>query len=127
MGSQSPNTDMRKINRSAMLRLVAKHGQISRNKLCEYMGLTGAGISRISRDLIDTGMLLETAQEGVSKGAGRRGSDLSLNPDGAYVLGITITANRKSVTLVNFIFSFLLLWEQRHPNKHATTRTPDSN
>ena len=111
MGSQSPNTDMRKINRSAMLRLVAKHGQISRNKLCEYMGLTGAGISRISRDLIDTGMLLETAQEGVSKGAGRRGSDLSLNPDGAYVLGITITANRKSVTLVNCTQQVLGQWD----------------
>ena len=111
MGSQSPNADMRKINRSAMLRHVAKHGQVSRNKLCEYMGLTGAGVSRISRDLIDTGMLLETAQEGVSKGAGRRGSDLSLNPDGAYVLGITITANRKSVTLVNCTQQVLGQWD----------------
>ena len=75
------------------------------------MGLTGAGISRISRDLIDSGMLLETAQESVSKGAGRRGSDLSLNPDGAYVLGITITANRKSVTLVNCTQQVLGQWD----------------
>ena len=111
MGNQSPNTDMRKINRSAMLRHVAKHGHISRNKLCECMGLTGAGISRISRDLINTGMLLETAHESVSKGAGRRGSDLSLNPDGAYVLGITITANRKSVTLVNCTQQVLGQWD----------------
>jgi len=111
MGSQSPNADMRKVNRSAMLRLVAKHGQVSRSELCDYMGLTGAGISRISRDLIDSGMLLETAQESVSKGAGRRGSDLSLNPDGAYVLGITITANRKSVTLVNCTQQVLGQWD----------------
>lgn len=74
-----------------------------RAELCAQTGLTGAGLSRIMRELIDSGLVAEAEPRPRKNSVGRRSVELSIRPEGAYVLGLTITANRKSVVLVDAI------------------------
>ena len=51
--------------------------------------------------MINAGLLIEEPEPTMLGRLGRRRSCLSINPDGAYVFGITIAHNRKSVALLN--------------------------
>lgn len=81
--------------------LFSRQKDMLRSDICAQTGLTAAAVSRISRELIDAGLIKESMpveQKGV---VGRRSAYLSINDDGAFVIGITITANRKLVGLFN--------------------------
>lgn len=93
--------DLRRANRNHVLRLLMYQGPLSRVELSEATGLTGAGISRISRELIDTGLIIEDPPSPRKGGVGRRQAPLRIASTGGYVLGITITVNRKSVALAD--------------------------
>ena len=64
-------------------------------------GLTGAAVSRITRELLEAGLLQETKDSAVKGHLGRRKSSLSINANGACVLGVTITANKLIVALID--------------------------
>ena len=70
---------------------------------CRHVGLTGAGLSRNIQELLNAGLVIEEIESPVTGRLGRRRSLLRLNPDGAYAVGITIAANRKSVALMNAV------------------------
>ena len=93
--------DLRRANRNHVLRLLMYQGPLSRVELSEATGLTGAGISRISRELIDAGLIIEDTPTPKKSGVGRRQAPLRIASTGGYVLGITITVNRKSVALAD--------------------------
>lgn len=96
-------SDLRRQNRDNVLRLLSGRGPLGRLQLCEATGLTGAGISRITRELIEAGLVREgepVAKKGV---VGRRQAPLEINPSGAHVIAATITANRKSVAIANAV------------------------
>ena len=98
-----PVNEIRKNNIRNILVSLRKGITLSRQELCERCGLTGAGLSRNIHKLINAGLLIEEP-ESVNLGRlGRRRSCLSINPKGAYVFGITIAHNRKSVALMNAI------------------------
>ncbi len=85
-------------NRTQLLNLL-RHREMTRSELSAASGLTGAAVSRISRELIDADLVLERKRSDQYAGAGRRGFTLAINPVGAFVVGVTITANRLSVAL----------------------------
>ena len=81
--------------------LLARNGPMLRSELCLATGLTGAGISRIARELIDAGLVRETTSTARNGAVGRKSNRLEIQPDGVFVLGVTLTANRVSVGLFN--------------------------
>lgn len=96
-------SDLRRKNRDNVLRLLSGRGPLGRLQLCEETGLTGAGISRITRELIEADLVREgepVAKKGV---VGRRQAPLEINPSGAHVIAATITANRKSVAIADAV------------------------
>ena len=98
-----PVTEIRKNNIRNILVSLRKGKTLSRQELCEKCELTGAGLSRNIHKLINAGLLIEEPESIILGRLGRRRSCLSINPNGAYVFGITIAHNRKSVALVNAI------------------------
>lgn len=99
--SLNPGHAIRRSNRSNIMNLLYRKGGMLRSDICTELNLTGAAVSRITRELIDAGLVSE-GEPRVQKGIiGRRSSELTINPDGAFVLALTITANRKSAALFN--------------------------
>ena len=103
LGEWRPVNEIRKNNIRNILVNLRKDGVMSRQELCKKCGLTGAGLSRNIHKLINAGLLVEEPEPIIKGRLGRRRSYLSINPDGAYVFGITIAHNRKSVALLNAI------------------------
>ena len=101
LDERRPVNEIQKNNIRNILFNLRKEKLLSRKDLCEKCGLTGAGLSRNIHKLIDAGLVIEELDPVISGRLGRRRSYLSINPDGAYVFGITIAHNRKSVALMN--------------------------
>ncbi len=101
MASSGTMADLRRANRNHLLRLLIYQGPMSRVELSEATGLTGAGISRIVRELIDAGLIVEDPPSPRKGGIGRRQAPLRIASNGGYVLGVTITVNRKSIALAD--------------------------
>ncbi len=92
---------LRRHNRDLVLREIASETSVSRSQIARRTGLTAAAVSRITRELIDAGLVRE-GERIESKGqAGRRNVCLELRDGGAYVLAVALTANVKSVSLSN--------------------------
>ena len=92
---------MRIINRGSVLKAVAAGGTVSRQSLAEQTGLTTAAISRITRQLLNAGMLAEVSSTSTTAGRGRRSSGLKLSDNGAYLVVMVISANRRAVAIAN--------------------------
>lgn len=98
-----PVADIRRENISNILLYLRQFSTVSRQDLCAHSGLTGAGLSRNIHELLQAGLVIEESEEAAKGQLGRRRSLVRLNPDGAYVVGITIAANRKSVVIMNAV------------------------
>ena len=98
-----PVADIRRENISNILLYLRQFPTVSRQDLCAHSGLTGAGLSRNIHELLQAGLVIEESEEAAKGQLGRRRSLVRLNPDGAYVVGITIAANRKSVVIMNAV------------------------
>ncbi|OED38914.1 hypothetical protein AB833_17950 [Chromatiales bacterium (ex Bugula neritina AB1)] len=93
--------DLRKINRESVLKSIARAGAASRLQLAGSTGLTTAAISRITRQLIDVGLLQEIPDSTGTGNRGRRTQPLQLAPNGAWIIAMVISANRRSVAIAN--------------------------
>lgn len=94
-------TELRRRNRDAVIRAIASEASISRSQIARQTGLTGAAVSRITRELIDAGLVHEGESIETKGQVGRRNICLELGDHGAYVLAIALTANVKSVSISN--------------------------
>ncbi|MCK5904134.1 MAG: ROK family transcriptional regulator, partial [Gammaproteobacteria bacterium] len=94
-------TNIRRKNRNTVMREIACCAPVSRSQISKQSGLTGAAISRITRELIDAGLINEGKTIKVKGQVGRRNVRLTLAKNGAFVLGITLTANFQSVSIGN--------------------------
>ena len=99
--NRRPVADLRAGNIRNILIGLRRHEATSRHDLCHYSGLTGAGLSRNIHELLLAGLISEEVETRARGQMGRRRSLLQINPDGAYVICITIAANRKSVAIMN--------------------------
>ena len=95
-----PQESIRGANRAALLRLASNYPDIDRTLMAELAGLTTPAITRISQELISANLLSELGSQ-KSTGRGRKRQSLRLNPNGGYVLGISILAFNTGVTLCN--------------------------
>lgn len=86
-------------NRAAILNTVRQHGIISRVDVSRLTGLSVGAVTGLTRELIQDGLIYEK-QEGDSRG-GRPPILLSLQPGGAYVVGIKLSADQLTFALTN--------------------------
>ena len=91
--------EMRRRNRDIVLREIVSSQSISRTQIAQRTGLTGAAVSRITRELIDAGLIREGETVKVKGQVGRRNIGLEVVGNGAFVLGIALTANVQSISI----------------------------
>ncbi|MGI9384630.1 MAG: ROK family transcriptional regulator [Methyloligellaceae bacterium] len=96
MSAGSP-ANLRRQNRDLVLKQIIENRALSRTEIAQQTGLTGAAVSRITRELIDVGLLREGPTIELKGRVGRRNVRLELDASGAYVLGVALTANVRSV------------------------------
>lgn len=96
---QRSRVDLGKSNRRSVLAEILYHAPISRTEIAELTGLTGASVSRITRDLINAGLVRESTSTEPQKRSGRRLVELTLNPDGGYILGVGMNAFAQWISL----------------------------
>ncbi len=97
---RAANKDMmRAINRCNILRTIRLGGAISRKDIASQTGLSLATVTGITAEFIKEGIVYE--KEAVSSSSGRPPVLLALNPDGAFVAGAYISAEKISVVIIN--------------------------
>lgn len=79
---------VRRHNRGLVLRRVFETGAISRTQLAADSNLTGAAISRITRELLNFGLLQEGTLITDNSRPGRKSIELNLPASGVYVVGV---------------------------------------
>lgn len=95
------NRDLiRAINRFNILNAIRSDGRLSRTAIARHTGLSQASVTGITAELIEEGLLKETAM-GASEG-GRRPVLLALDPEGAIALGVYLSISQISVVIVDF-------------------------
>lgn len=93
--------DLRKLNRGLVLREVQQSASSSRTEIAARLGLSLMAVTRITGELIEAGLIEEGEKQTRANSPGRRRTDLALARGGGYVIGITINAYERSVTLAN--------------------------
>ncbi len=88
-------------NRGSILRCIDSNPSISRSEITSRVGLTDAAVSRITRELIDAGLVNEGEEIIDNTRPGRRQVGLSINPDGAFILSACLTLFEKRLSLIN--------------------------
>ena len=87
-------------NRRLVLRQVLFRGPISRSAIASRIGLTQATVSRITRELIDAG-LIEEGEAIADRRPGRRFVGLRVKPTGCFIAGVSINVFRQDVVVAD--------------------------
>jgi predicted NBD/HSP70 family sugar kinase len=90
MAFTSNHTDLRHINRLAVINLVKKQPGFSRADIAKHTGLNKSTIGKIVQELLDEHWLSEDDAPTPLEGAGRRPTGLTLNGDVLTLLGAEI-------------------------------------
>ena len=90
---------MKQLNIAAVLRVISENGSVSRADIAKLTGLTPASVTNITKLLIEEGYLVES-KVGESSG-GRPPIILEINPNGKYVVGVSIGIGTIDVVITN--------------------------
>lgn len=82
----------REMNRAAVLRVVEQRGQVTRSEIADELGLSAAGVSTVTRQLLEDGLLAEVGK--TDPGAGRPADLLGLPAGTASAVGVKVSADR---------------------------------
>lgn len=107
MGDMSPMTNRRELrwaNQLSIIKQILTLGPRSRTQIADKVGLTRGTVTRITRQLIDAGLLYEMKNNEhppPSVRPGRRPVYLDVNAEDWWVLGITFSPSMQTVMLAN--------------------------
>lgn len=96
----SNHVGMRQFNERVVLHAIRLHGQVPKAELARLTGLTAQTIGLITTRLAEDDLLIHHAP--VRGKIGQPSIPLSLNPDGAYALGVKIGRRSMDLLLVDF-------------------------
>jgi len=96
---------MRAINRFTILHAIRNAGSISRVDISRSTGISQPTVTSITAELLHEGMVLERSSN--KTGGGRRPVPLSLNPQGAFTVGVHLSVNQVSVVLMDLQASII--------------------
>ena len=88
-------------NQREVLAAIAVHRAVSRTEIARRTGLHAASVSRITKALIEAGIVREKSPLETPGKPGRRFVELEIDPRGGFVVGIAINALEQSVTLAD--------------------------
>ena len=94
---QSPR-DLRRSNRSLLLRRLYFDGPLSRQDMIDTMGLSAASVSNVVADLVGDGIVVEAGIAG--SGAGRPRTLLRVDTEGRFVVGVDVAETRIQIKLL---------------------------
>ena len=112
----------RPYNRRIVLEAIRQHGPVARADIAGRVGLTVQTVSNIIRELEDQGYIAGVRE--TPKSRGYPATNLSINPDGGYAIGINITPLGIEAALVN-LAGEVVAREQRklsHPSPETAFR-----
>ncbi|MBE0450277.1 MAG: ROK family transcriptional regulator [Clostridia bacterium] len=105
------SNEVKKRNRSKILRILRNGIEISRKDLSDQMGLTKAGISTIVSEMIEEGVIIETGSQ-ENGGLGRNRVTLEINKNFGYVLGLSFTETHLTLLISNVLGQTIDLYTQ---------------
>ena len=110
---------MRAQNERLVLSLVRQHGALAKSDIARITGLSAQTVSVIMRALEQDGLLLRG--EPLRGRIGQPSVPMSLNPKGAFFLGLKIGRRSVDLTLVDFLGRVLATERQiyRYPTPSA--------
>src|SRR4051812_40803153 len=89
----------RPYNRRIVLETIRQHGPIERAEIARHVGLTVQTVANIIREFED--MNLVTGARAQRKSRGSPATSLTLNPSGAYAIGVNVTPRGLEAALVD--------------------------
>ena len=92
---------LRRQNRTNVLNCILNHEAIDRTQLAAETGLTTTAITRITRELIDAGILETGNKSPLKSGPGRNRTQLTFADDNTFVIGINFAAWERQMVLAN--------------------------
>lgn len=84
-----------------VLDTVWRHGPIPRHEIARMTGLTGASITRLTRDLGDLGLIVDSVSRDGARGQPAR--PVSLANTGAFALGVNFSHSFVDIGLINLL------------------------
>lgn len=109
--AKADQVTVRRLNMSAILKLLRERGTLARADLAKELGMTRNTASNIVSDLLEAGLVVETEYR--REGAGRPGLLLELAPRGGFAIGVEIDISRIIVVAVDF--KGKTLWQESAP------------
>ena len=92
---------MRDANERLVLTLVRRHGSLSKTDIARATGLSAQTVSVIMRELEQDGLLLKNAP--VRGKVGQPSVPMSLDPEGAFFLGLKLGRRSAQLVLIDFL------------------------
>lgn len=91
-------------NRSIVIQHLYRHPETSRIEISKLTGLTPATITKITGELIDENIVIETGNEvSGNSGSGRKQKIIKLNKDNAVFIGVEVNVNGIFAVATNLI------------------------
>ena len=88
-------------NTKLVLSEILLRGPLPRTEIAQRVGITQASVSRITRNLLNVGLIQESGQFLDDPKPGRRRIGIEIRPDGGYFAGIAINAFQQDVVISN--------------------------
>jgi predicted NBD/HSP70 family sugar kinase len=88
-------------NQRITLHAIRVHGPLTRIELANITGLTPPAIANITRRLLADGFISEAGRRRGSRG--QPPTDLVINPDACYAIGINVDRDHVTTVLMNFV------------------------
>lgn len=113
--------DVRRINRSTLLRQMYRSQSMRRQELSQYTGLSSATVTHVVAELLQAGIVIESGIE-ASQG-GRPRSILTINPQYGYFIGVEVGETRLHIELFDLTLhklstiSYMLALDENHPER----------
>jgi predicted NBD/HSP70 family sugar kinase len=86
-------------NLRVTLQAIRLQGPVSRAELAAITGLTAQAIAYISKKLIDQNLVMETGRR--RGGRGQPATEIAINPDGGFSVGVNIDRDHLTVVLID--------------------------
>ncbi len=94
---------VRRLNRKNVLTEIYHQTLVSRTGLAACTGLTGTGISRIIRELIEAGLVEEGSRLPRRGLPGRRETELTISGEVAHVVAVSLLVDSRSIVLADVL------------------------
>ena len=108
----SSHTGMRQFNERTVLRAIRHAGAIPKADLARLTQLSTQTVSIIVNRLLDDGLLLK--QDRIRGKMGQPSVPLSINPDGAYSIGLQVGRRSLEVVVTDFVGQMRHQWRQSY-------------